>query len=141
MSRSGYSADCDYDEQYPNATELYRANIDRAIRGKRGRAFLTELAAAMDAMPEKILITSELVTKEGQCCTMGVVFKARGIDVSSIDCDDPKIVGANLGIPQCLARDIAFENDDEFHDVREETPEQRWVRMRKWVGSKLGEQS
>lgn len=54
MSRSGYVDDCEN-------LELYRATVERSIKGKRGQAFLRELAAAMDAMPEKVLIAEELV--------------------------------------------------------------------------------
>ena len=135
MSRSGYNDD--YDESFPNASALFQANVDRALKGKRGRAFLQELAAAMDQMPEKMLIAGELVTPEGACCTMGVVFKARGIDVSKIDYHDPEMVGDCLGIPEGVAREIAFENDDDFRYIKNETPEARWQRMRKWVAEKL----
>lgn len=53
MSRSGYTDDDDD----PLATGRWRAQVRSAIRGKRGQAFLRELIAALDAMPEKALIT------------------------------------------------------------------------------------
>ncbi len=135
MSRSGYNDD--YDESFPNASALFHANTERSIRGKKGQLFLQELATALDAMPEKELITGELVTPEGACCTMGVICKARGLDVSKIDYTDQELVGHTLGISSNMAREIAFENDDDFHYVRNETPAARWVRMRKWVADKL----
>ena len=40
MSRSGYK-ECEQ-----GALNLYRANVDRTIAGKRGQTFLREMAAA-----------------------------------------------------------------------------------------------
>lgn len=128
MSRSGYSSDCDN-------LELYRAAVERALRGKRGQAFLRELAAAMDAMPEKILIAGELVNEAGQCCTMGAVCKARGLDVDGINYSDPENVGEAMGIARSMAAEIAFFND-EFASPSE-TSAERWVRMRRWVAENI----
>lgn len=128
MSRSGY------DEDGGDYINLYRATVERAIRGKRGQVFLKELAAAMDAMLEKRLIRSELIEESGSVCTIGVVCKARGLDVSNVDVEDTEAVGELVGISKSMAAEIEFENDE----VREhETPEERWVRMRKWVDKNL----
>lgn len=127
MSRSGYVDDCEN-------IELYRATVSRAIKGKRGQAFLRELAREMDAMPEKILIAEELIDSDGCCCTIGVVCKARGIDVGNLDYEVPEYVGEAVGIARCLAAEIAYMND-EWAPI--ETPEQRWTRMRKWVSDNL----
>lgn len=130
MSRSGYSEECEF-------LELYRANVDRAIRGKRGQAFLREMAAAMDAMPEKILIAEELINADGQCCAIGTVCKARGLDVSKVYDDDPGSVAKAVGISQAMAAEIAFENDDELYNYNESSPESRWIRMREWIDTNL----
>lgn len=130
MSRSGYSDDMDD----MLALGRWRAQVASAIRGKRGQAFLRELAAAMDAMPEKSLITGDLVTPAGECCTIGVVCKARGLDVCQVDEHAPEEVGNFVGIAHQLAAEIAYENDE--YD-RSETPEQRWVRMRAWVAEHI----
>jgi tetratricopeptide (TPR) repeat protein len=61
MSRFG---DYDYDEYYPNQAELWRANAERALKGKRGRKALAELREALRALPDKRLI-------EGALCTVG----------------------------------------------------------------------
>lgn len=127
MSRSGYSDDCEH-------LELYRGNVDRSLRSKRGQAFLGELAVALDAMPERKLIKHELIDSNGDCCAMGAVCKARGTDVSFVDPDDPERVAATVGIAKIMAAEIAFMND-EWSD--NETPEQRWERMREWVGKNL----
>lgn len=136
MSRSGYSDDCEH-------LELYRAAVYRAINGRRGQAFLRELAAALDAMPEKKLISSELVSEAGEVCAIGAVCKARGLDVSGVDVYEPDQVGNLVGISRSMAAEIEFENDDHmsFYRRGEETPEERWVRMRKWVGDNIREVS
>lgn len=128
MSRHGYVDDYEY-------LEIYRANVARAIRGKRGQAFLRELAEAMDAMPEKVLIAEELISEDGRCCPIGVVCKARGIDVSGVDYEDPEQVGNLVGIARCMAAEIEYENDEWGSDA----PDARWKRMRKWVDRQLSQ--
>lgn len=134
MSRSGYNEDCEN-------LNLYRGNVERVLRSKRGQAFLRELAAQMDAMPEKILIEGELVAPDGQCCTMGVVCKARGIETEGIDYEDPGSVAKALGINYMMAAEIAYENDEcgppSWSKGHDETPAERWERMRKWVQTNL----
>lgn len=134
MSRSGYSDDCDDILQLGR----WRGRVASAIRGKRGQAFLKELAAAMDAMPEKRLIANELVTESGEMCTLGVVCKARGLDVTGVDLEDTEAVGNLVGIASCMAAEIEHENDEHFDWTgKTETPEERWTRMRKWVATHL----
>lgn len=128
MSRSGYSEDLASDD--PLQYGRWRAQVKSAIRGKRGQAFLRELAAAMDAMPVKELITRELVREDGACCTIGVVCKSRGLDVSKVDCDDPPSVGNLVGIAHQLAAEIEYENDE---NCSGQTPGKRWEIMRRWV--------
>lgn len=130
MSRSGYSDDCEN-------LNLYRATVERAIRGKRGQAFLRELAEAMDAMPEKILISSELINDNGDCCAIGVICKARGIDVSGIDYEIPSEVADAIGIAESMAAEIEYLNDDDGGWYCIETEEKRWTRMRKWVADHI----
>ncbi len=132
MSRSGYSDDCEIEDYL--AYGRHRGRVASAIRGKRGQSFLRELAASMDAMPEKILIANELVNDNGDCCTIGVVCKARGVDVSKIDYEEPEQVGAAVGIAKQMVAEIEYENDDYW---RGETPAERWQRMRKWVESQI----
>lgn len=127
MSRSGY---VDYIDD-PLVLGRYRGQVKSAIRGRRGQAFLKELAAAMDAMQDKALIANELINEDGDCCTIGVICKARGIDVRTVDHEDPESVGAAVGIARQLAAEIEFENDEGWYST--ETCEDRWERMRKWV--------
>lgn len=127
MSRSGYSEDLD--SSYLN---LYRGQVNRALRGKRGQAFLRELLVALDALPTKELIAGKLIDQQGNCCAVGAVCKARSIDVSKVCYDDPASVGRAVDIAKSMAAEIEFINDDDFA-YSEETPAARWVRVRKWV--------
>jgi hypothetical protein len=127
MSRSGYSDDCD-------GIQLWRANVERAIQGKKGQEFFKELLAALDALPNKRLIAHELVSEQGECCALGAVFVARNIDVANVDESEPEEVAAALSIRSMLAQEIAYWND-EYR--RNDTPEERWQRMHLWVESNL----
>ena len=139
MSRSGYTDD--YDDI--GSLNLYRATVARTIAGKRGQAFLREMADALDAMPVKELIPYELVAKYG-VCAIGSVAVARGLDVSNIDELGPDFaddVAAAFGIARSLAAEIAYENDERspWATKDPETPAQRWTRMRAWVDENLAD--
>jgi hypothetical protein len=127
MSRSGYSDDCD-----DNSCWLYRGAVKSAIEGRRGQAFLKEMLAAMDALPEPKLIESELEA-DGAVCAIGSVGRARGLDMKGLDPEDPEGVAAKFGVAPALVREIVFENDDEWFSTGRETPEHRFNRMRAWV--------
>lgn len=58
------------DEYFPNQVELWQANVERALSGKRGRKALAELREAMLALPEKRLIA-------GALCTVGGVARVK----------------------------------------------------------------
>lgn len=115
--------------------ELYRATVERTIRGKRGQAFLLELATVMDAMTKKVLIAEELVDGEGQCCAIGSVCRERGIETDGVDVDDSRRIGELVGISRTLAAEIEYVNDEA--GSRDESPEKRWQRVRQWVGEQL----
>lgn len=130
MSRSGYTDD---GEQWEFI--CWRGAVASAIRGKRGQAFLKEMLAALDALPEKRLIAHELEA-HGAVCALGAVGKARGLDMSKIDPDDRETVAFKFGIAPALAAEIVFENDGDF-DWKEISPEVRFERMRSWVLSQI----
>ena len=129
MSRSGYGdGDCDGWQII-----MYRGRVASAIRGKRGQQLLREMLAALDAMPEKVLIAHEL-EKNGQYCALGVVGKSRGIALAEIDPDETEEVCRAFNIADALAREVVYMNDEAGYGV---TPERRWVRMRAWVSEHL----
>lgn len=161
MSRSGYTDDCE------NQWELirWRGAVKSAIRGKRGQQALREILAALDAMPNKRLASELLVTADGEFCTLGALGNARGVDLDSIDPDDPQAVAAAFGISEALAAEIMYENDEAVDDYRwveveicgpvrphypewgrhyihvrepvENVAERRWRYMRDWVAQNL----
>lgn len=130
MSRSGYVDDC---EQWDLIR--YRGAVASAIRGARGQAFLKEMLAALDSLPEKKLIKGELQDGEA-VCALGAVGRCRGLDMSEFDPDDPESIAGKFGIADALAKEIVFENDDDF-GFREENQEARFARMRRWVESQI----
>jgi len=133
MSRSGYSDDFD-----GWSTIRWRGAVEAALRGKRGQAFLVELRDALDAMPVKELIAHELVAN-GSFCTLGVVGQKRGIALSDIDSEDSDTVAQQFGIAPAMAKEIVFMNDES--EWSDETPQQRWSRMRHWVKLQIKEKN
>lgn len=139
MARHGYTDDVDDVLQFGR----WRGMVASAIRGKRGQALLKELAAALDAMPEKRLIRYTLQAKDGDCCAIGAVCKAKGKDYTAHQDDDPydleelnAELANELDVPECLIREIEYENDE---GAWKETPEQRWTRIRAWVQKRIKE--
>lgn len=132
MSRSGYSEDVDNWELIK-----WRGQVASATRGRRGQVLLRDLLAALDAMPKKELIVHELETANGDMCALGVAGRARGIDMSALDPDEPEDVAAAFDIARPLAMEIVYENDE--GTFGQETPPERWIRMRKWVAGQIQE--
>ena len=141
MGRSGYSDDIDDNWQMI----LWRGMVASAIRGKRGQKLLSDLLLALDAMPEKALIAHELETKDSDVCALGALGKARGIDMSKMDPEEPDSVAAEFGVATPLVQEIVYMNDeqndynwdDEAKRYVDISPEDRWIRMRAWVASKV----
>jgi hypothetical protein len=133
MSRSGYADSDDYDDHW--ATIMWRGAVASAIRGARGQAFLKEMLTALDALPERKLVANDLETKDGDVCAIGAVGKARGIDMASIDPEEREEVAHAFKIAPALAAEIMYENDEAVAYWREETPEVRFDRMRRWIVS------
>lgn len=133
MSRSGYSDDCGGRE-----LNLWRGAVNAAIKGKRGQVFLREALAALDAIPDKRLITDSLHEPSSGCfCTLGAVGAARGMDLSPLEYSEREGIAKAFGISEALAAEIMFENDSDFDFWKKTTPEQRWERMRAWVSKKI----
>ncbi len=125
MSRSGYSDDCEN-------LNLYRGTVERATRGKRGQRFFRDLVAALDALPAKRLVANELQKTDGEVCALGALGKYKGAPLEAVDTYDTNALGKTFDIAHQLAAETMFVNDDDF-EYREETPEQRWERVRKWA--------
>lgn len=133
MSRSGYG---EYDSDHPNLDYInWRGAVAKAVRGRRGQAFLREMLYALDRLPAPRLIRDELEV-DGEVCAIGAVGRARGVDMSTLDPEDYAAVAATFGIARALAQEIEYYNDEWFTN---ESPENRFARMRAWVIAHLGE--
>lgn len=135
MSRSNYSDDLD-----SWALIRWRGRVASSIRGKRGQRLLLDLIAALDAMPEKVLIAEELINADGDVCALGAVGVKRGIDMSKLDPEESGTVAEAFDIADPLAREITYINDEcgRGYDWRNsETPQQRWERVRAWAISHI----
>lgn len=161
MSRSGYYEGGDD----WLAHGRWRAQVMSATRGKRGQKLLKDMLAALDALPEKRLITGNLVfdgrpeypdpspeediivggdqlvtgrgniAHVGDACALGVLGLARGMDMSHIDPEEPDQVASAFDVASQLAREIVYVNDEEGNYA--ETPEQRFHRVRAWVVAQI----
>ncbi len=129
MSRSGYSDDI---EEW--ALIRWRGQVASAIRGKRGQALLRDMIEALDALPEKCLITHDLENEQGDVCALGAVGRKRALKMADVDPEEPEQVAALFDIAPQLAQEIVYENDEVYYG---ETPEHRWQRMRKWAAAHL----
>lgn len=127
MSRSGYSEDCEN-------LELWRGAVERAIRGERGQMLLQSLLKALDEMPQKELIADDLEA-DGKYCALGVIGKKYGLPIETIDSRDYDEISKQFHIAPAMAREIVYENDEGGRF--DETPEQRYQRMRAWVVENL----
>ena len=135
MSRSGYSDDCSGAK-----LNLWRGAVDSAIKGTRGQAFIAEAIRALDAMLRKELIAESLQeTASGEFCTLGAVGYARGLALAPLENLSARDVAKAFSITHAMAAEIMYENDDEGDQYDDKTPEQRWIRMRKWLESNLNQ--
>lgn len=138
MSRSGYSDDFDTDDGMPIA--LYRQAVYRATTGYRGQHLLHKLRDALDATPTKRLITNAIHNEAGEVCALGALDPNAPAyneddDFSEFGCADK--LAQHFGIARALAAEIVYMNDEYGSWRGEETPEQRWIRMRRWVDAQI----
>jgi hypothetical protein len=140
MSRHGYQ-----DDLHTLDLGRWRGMVASAIKGRRGQRFFADLAKALDDMPEKRLVSGRLQTKDGDCCALGAVCAVKGYDYTSHEDDAPyelEELNAHLSlvldIAECLVKEVEYVNDELGR--QEETPEQRWERVRKWVQKQIKEQ-
>lgn len=131
MSRSGYN----YDIDNWNLIK-YRGHVASAIRGKRGQRLLRDLVLALDAMTEKRLIPN-MLENERDVCALGAVGRRRETPMEALDPEDYEQVAGVFDIAEQLAREVVFVNDEE--GPCNETPEERWARVRAWAVEHLRE--
>ena len=141
MSRSNYSDDCEN-------LELWRGNVERTIKGKRGQALMKELEAALVALPDKALISDDMARPDDDSvCALGAVALKRGLDKGQDrltvlkeiaekfpeGCEAEELAD-DFKISSMLVREITYVNDEL---ERHETPKQRYERVLKWVREQI----
>jgi hypothetical protein len=155
MTRISYSEE----EPWQGAFELFRANTDRQLAGRKGQATLRELEAALLALPEKRLISNAIACGD-EVCAVGALLVARRVakgedrdevlaryqrvepeddewgDYDAYDgYEDPtETIAAAEGVPRLVAWRLAELNDMLLEDC---TPEERYTRVLDWVRSHL----
>ncbi len=97
---------------------------------------LRELLDALDAMPDKRLIEGDLVTEDGECCTIGALLLHKKVSNPRHYHEWNEGIAAQLDVATCLVQEIEWENDEA---ACQELPEKRWTRMRKWVAAQIKE--
>jgi hypothetical protein len=140
MSRSNYSDDCEN-------LELWRANVERTIQGKRGQALLKELEAALVALPDKALTVNDMANPEDDSvCALGAVALKRGIEKGKDrltvlkeiaqkfpeGCEAEELAD-EFNIASMLAREITYVNDE----MAPNKPQERYEYVLKWVREQL----
>jgi hypothetical protein len=145
MGRHGLNDYDGYDYDGAQWAQIrWRGQVESALRGKDGQAFLKELVRALDALPEKKLISDSLQEQDGAVCALGAVARARGIDMSQWTVgpdDDPddfddqayELSGV-FNIAHQMLSEIMWENDE---SCAHKTDEQRWAWMRAWADSRI----
>lgn len=112
MSRSGYSDDT------------------------RGQPVWRDLLAALDAMPVKRLAGGVWITSCGDVCAVGLLARAHGLLVLTGSYEMAvNIMVKTFGIPERVLVEVMRTND--FCGPLNETPEQRWERMRRYVEARI----
>lgn len=158
MTRISYSEE----EPWQGAFELFRANTDRQLAGRKGQATLRELEGALLALPEKRLIGGAIACGN-EVCAVGALLVQRRVDKGESrdealaryqpaepeDVDewgdydtydgyeDPtETIAAAEGVPKLVAWRLAELNDMLLQDCK---PEERYERVLDWVRSHLKE--
>ncbi len=159
MSRFG-----DGDDEGTMPIELFRANVDRALKGKRGQKALRELRRALLALPEPRLIKGALCDvhyddddhpQAAGFCAIGALAylkrQEKGEKTEEIlealkqdpedDCmNELETIeeGERQGLVNCLAYEFAWTNDEGLGQWKDEiTPEERFQRMLAWIDERL----
>ncbi len=126
------------EEDYSGQFDLWQANCERSMRGKKGQAELKELRTALLALPEKRLIHELLEDEDGGVCAIGAYAKHKGVDLTNFDVDsntdDAGIAG---GMPPLVAWKVVEMNDLQFDHMN---PEQRYEKMLAWVESTIAQE-
>jgi hypothetical protein len=139
VSRISYSDEEDFAGQF----ELWQANCQRSLSGKRGQAALLELEAALLALPSKRLIANDLEDEEGEVCAIGALARHKNIKPQHDPDGEMAEIGEECGMPRPVAWKVVEMNDLQFDYRWSEsgmtpyTAEERYAAMLAWVQKQL----
>ncbi len=165
MSRSSYSDD--YGDEFPGQMELYRGNVMRSIRSKKGQARLRELRDDLLALPTKALQADIFSKPSGEACALGVWAQRHHPQREAVDTfrgedDDDTATFLRDYWPRLVVMDLVYVNDSEsfvteyhlgphqnpwdyrayshswpLYRSRPETDEERYARVLAWVNEHI----
>ncbi len=117
------------DEDFSGQFELWQANCQRSLRGRKGQSALRRLEAALVSMPEKALRKGKLVAHDGSVCAIGALARAEGklpaLEPITGDWEDDDVdptdewATDNLDIPKLVAWKVVEQNDLQLDTVWE----------------------
>lgn len=156
MSRFDFDYNFDYNDESLNEGRyaLWQANLQRALKGKRGQKALRELREALLALPVKKLVAGSLcdlaADGEASFCAVGAfafykrqqagesaehAIQALAEADSGEEYELPTVEeGEACGLVHTLAWELAMRNDEIYGGL---TPEGRYTRYLAWVDSQL----
>ncbi len=116
----------------------YEAAKRSTLRGRRGQAFLRELVAALDALPQPELSEGALGDQRTGCvCALGAVALAQGQSFADLAKDDgngsPDEAAEWYSISPTLANEIISANDDWRDGNTVDVRRSRWRHVRAWA--------
>lgn len=120
----------------------YEAAKLSTLRGRRGQAFLRELVAALDALPQPELSEGALGDRRTGCvCALGAVALAQGDSFDDLAKDNgnwgPDEAAEWYSISPTLANEIISANDDWRDGNTVDVRRSRWRHVRSWAVSHL----
>ena len=138
MSR--YSDFYNYPTQ--SATNLWRANVNRSIFGRRGQQGLRELKEALESLSQKRLISNKVfdgsdVDVIGALAIYEEVKSgtdysdaAQFLPKTKTKLEDVALIGQEYGLPYIVAWELAYRNDETYANL---SPENRYQEILSWV--------
>lgn len=116
----------------------YEAAKRATLRGKRSQAFLRELVAALDALPQPELSEGALGDRRTGCvCVLGAIALAQGDSFDDLAKDNgnwsPDDAAKWYSISPTLANEIISANDDWRDGNAVDVRRSRWRHVRAWA--------
>ena len=114
----------------------WRLAVARAIQRKSGQAFLKEMKAALEALPEKKLLMENLQDEyeDGAVSALGAIGRLRNLKMSNIDPEDYEQIAALFKVPHSLVCEVMYMNYDHWWRL---SPKARYKKVIGWLESQI----